>query len=194
MNVARLTRRCSRPAAGHVGERATRKSAAGLLNGSLVRRNVLSIRALNVGGALVFVFACSPASVRQEPPLYSSSAREQGIESRQRIWEAERYPNVSVLRATPDQDNTALGFGLLMFGYLSELAQLRGFAYYVVLEDAPMFSRPGQGAHWDTVVGLTNSPEPDIAHEFPEYYNPERRYDVKPADLRRLVGAGASGK
>jgi hypothetical protein len=132
------------------------------------------------------LLACAPAiPAPQEPPLYSTSAREHGIDSRQRIWEAERHSNVSVIRATPDQDNTALGFGLLMLECRGELAQSRGFKYYVVLEEStPLFSRPNQGSNWDTVVGFTNSPDADIAHEFPEYYNPRLQYVVQPADLR----------
>ncbi len=35
----KLTRRCGRPAAGGVGGRAAQRCAAGLLNGSLVKRH-----------------------------------------------------------------------------------------------------------------------------------------------------------
>jgi len=73
-----------------------------------------------------------------------------------------------------------------MMECLGELAELRGFKYYVELEDSPMFSRPNQGSNWDTVIGFTNNPAPDIACEFPEYFKPDRRYVVKPADLQEL--------
>jgi hypothetical protein len=97
------------------------------------------------GGALLLALACAPAMVHQEPVLYSTTAREHGLDSRQRIWEAERLPTVSILRATPDQDNTALGFGFLMMECFVDLAQARGFRYFVILDEWPEFSRSQPG-------------------------------------------------
>jgi len=78
-----------------------------------------------------------------------------------------------------------------------DLAQARGFRYFVVLDELPEFSRPNQGSNWDTVVGFTNNPDADIAREFPEYYNPRLQYVVQPADLRELFSQASekpSGK
>jgi hypothetical protein len=109
-----------------------------------------------------------------------------------RLWEAERHPNVSVLRATPDQDITALGHGFLLLGSLAELAQLRGFKYFVILNQETSLSPPDQGPHWDTIVGFCNDPEPNMAREFPEYYKPSQRYEVYPAAVRERAASGGA--
>ena len=187
--MSRLTSPCSRQAAAQRRPRREHPGPRPAAEGKVVWRLIASSL---TGVALLTTLACSGDHVLQEPPRYSTTAREQGLDSDQRIWEAERYPNVSVLRATPDRQGSALGYGLLMQGCCVQVAQVRGFQYFVVLERSPAFSHPGQGSSWDTVVGFTNEPAPDIARTFPEYYDPRAQYRVQPADLYKLfAGSGA---
>jgi len=126
----------------------------------------------------------STVEPESEPKLYSTNARENGMDFNMRIWEAERLPKVSVLRGTTDRSADALGLHVLALKAWVEVGQLRGYDYVVLLSEksSPLEVAFLGADEFEYTVGLTNSPTPDVATEFPDFYRGPRNYLVLPAE------------
>jgi hypothetical protein len=123
------------------------------------------------------------------PPLgpdepFSANSRDYGFPFDEVIREVERRGNVSVLRHEIHGHGGTVGRSMFACGAIGELARRQGYGFVVTLDD-----RAVEGG-WDddpriveTIVGFTRDEQPDVAREFPADFDPQRTYDVMPADL-----------
>jgi hypothetical protein len=126
-------------------------------------------------------------------PLFTAKSRDYGFPFDEVVTETSRNGNVSEVRIDT-YDNGIGGYvGRSMFtaGAIGELAARLGFLYLVKLREGPVADAPGarEGSGWTMVVGFTNVAAPDVATEFPEYFDASVEYLAAPADMvRRALG------
>ena len=142
------------------------------------------LQVVMLGGLAGMAMSCGADDARDSEPLFDASARAYGFPFEAHIWEHRRLPAVSIMREQGAGHGGALGHSMFRVGCLGELCHSRGFTHLLILQEGPLTSSGARGDRvWETVVGFTHTPEPDVAAEFPAFYVPGDEYATTAASL-----------